>query len=528
MQRDGATHGRSAVSSQGLAQVTGAVLDGAMGIVVLVEVDLAQGLPSIGVVGLAGTTVAEARWRVRSAVTNCGEPWPSGRLTIGLSPADVPKIGTGLDLAIAVGVLTSAGRLPRVAADTAFIGELGLDGSVRPVRGALAVADAARRAGVRTMIAASEDAVLMRLVPGLDVHAVTTLSQTLSLIRGETSAMAIPQPPVARQPNAPKPDLREPDLPEPDLIDVRGHAFARFAVEVAAAGGHHCALVGEPGVGKSLIGYRLVSLLPDLDPEQAVEVTTLHSLTRAWDAGLLRRPVMQAPHHSASAASLLGTVRGSQVLPGAVSLAHHGVLILDEAPEFARPCLEGLRQPMESGVIALHRVGRLAVLPARCQVVLTANPCPCGKAVGDGADCRCTPMARRRYADRLSGPLLDRIDVRVAVTRPTAGELAQPGEPSASVAERVRAARERAVHRFRGQPWSRNAEIPPSALRTRWAPTGEGVALLEAAFAQGSSMRGLDRVLRMAWTVCDLAGVDRPCQSHVATALGLRGSVGPS
>ena len=502
-------------ATTGLARVHGAVVDGVRATVVLVEVDIAQGLPSVGLVGLAGTTVDEARWRVRSAVGNSGAPWPPARITIGLSPADLPKAGTGLDLAIAVGVLSASGHVPRSLGDLAFLGELGLDGTVRPIRGALAAAQALVSAGIARVMVSPEDASVVSLLPDVTAIPVATLVEALQVLRGERTAMP------ASRPAARPCDEEAPD----DLADVRGHRFARYGLEVAATGGHHCALVGPPGVGKSMLAGRLVTILPDLEGADAIDVTTVHSLTRTWRVqdGLITRPVLQAPHHSTSAAAVLGSVRGGQVIPGAVTLAHRGVLLLDEAPEFSRPCLEGLRQPMESGEIHVHRVGRQAVLPARCQVVLTANPCACGFAIDDGRDCTCTPMARKRYRERLSGPLMDRVDVRITAMRPGPRELMAEGEPSSVVRARVLAARARAARRFADAPWRLNAEVPAGYLRRRLPPDDGGVQLLESASGSGASLRGLDRVLRMAWSIADLAGVDRPGAGEIAAALGLRG-----
>lgn len=500
----------------GLARVHGAVVDGVRATVVMVEVDIAQGLPSVGLVGLAGTTVDEARWRVRSAVGNSGAPWPSSRITIGLSPADLPKAGTGLDLAIAVGVLAASGQIPKPVGDMGFLGELGLDGTVRPIRGALAAAQSLVCAGIPRVMVSVKDASLVSLLPDAVVIAVSSLVDAMQVLRGERRAGVVPTPGPAGH--------DEHDAAD-DLGDVRGHRFARYALEVAAAGGHHCALIGPPGVGKTMLASRLVTILPDLSAADAIDVTTVHSLTRTWRAedGLITRPVLQAPHHSTSAAAMLGSVRGGHVVPGSVTLAHRGVLLLDEAPEFSRPCLEGLRQPMESGEIHVHRVGRQAVLPAHCQVVLTANPCACGFAIEGGRDCTCTPMARKRYRERLSGPLLDRIDVRITATRPGPRELASSRESSAAVRARVVDARERAARRFADVPWRLNADIPAGYLRRLLPPDDRGVQILEATSDAGMSLRGLDRVLRLSWSIADLAGIDRPGAGEVAAALGLRG-----
>ncbi len=312
-----------------------------------------------------------------------------------------------------------------------------------------------------------------------------------------------------------------------DLADVRGHLLGRVALEVAAVGGHHCALVGAPGVGKTLLAQRLPGLLPALDEDAALEVAALHGVAgQGRPEGERLRPPFRAPHHSASSAAILGSVQGARVTPGAATLAHRGVLFLDEAPEFARPALEGLRQPLESGWASVDRSGWTGRLPARFQLVLAANPCPCGLRIGTGAGCSCAPAAVRRYASRLSGPLLDRIDIRLALLRPTDAELTstEPGEGSAVVRERVSAARSRAAHRFAGFPYSLNSEIPAGDLRRRWAPDAGGAELLRDLDRASVNLRGPDRVLRMAWSVADLAGRARPGRDEIAMACSLRGA----
>ena len=285
------------------------------------------------------------------------------------------------------------------------------------------------------------------------------------------------------------------------------------------------AMVGPPGVGKTLLAERLPGILPDLDDDEAIEVAAIHSV-----AGLSRadfnRPPYRAPHHSASSASLLGAAAGHRVRPGAVTLAHRGVLFLDEAPEFARPSLEGLRQPMESGQVALHRAGWSGLLPAAFQLIIAANPCPCGQRTGTGAACSCPPQAVRRYAARLSGPLLDRVDIRLRMSQPAPAELSsgEPGDSSAHTRSRVIEARDRARSRYAAQPWSTNAAVPAAQLRRHWPPDDAGSELLCDVEKGSVNLRGVDRVLRMSWTVADLAGRSRPGRTEVATALGLRGA----
>lgn len=500
-----------------LAQVHGVVLSGVRGAMVQVEVDVANGLPSVGVVGLPDTSVTEARWRTRSAISSAGGSWPDRRVTISLSPAEVRKNGAGLDLPIAIGVLAASEQLGDVdLRSTTFLGELGLDGRLRPTRGALAGALAARAAGLARLIVPPEAAPDVARVPGLSVIAARDLAQVVSVLQGSDPGEGIP--PWPRAPTSAGTTL--------DLLDVRGHDYGRFALEVAAAGGHHLSLIGPPGVGKTLLAERLPGLLPDLAEEPALEVAAIHSVAGVPREGAdFGRPPFQAPHHSASAAALLGAVHGSRVVPGAVTLAHHGVLFLDEAPEFTRPALEGLRQPMESGQVWLSRSGWAGLLPARFQLVLASNPCPCGHRVGRGSDCSCPPQAIRRYAARLSGPLVDRIDVRVVLTRPLDVELDRgvPGEPTSTVRARVAAALERARARLAGFPWPSNASIPTGELRRRFLPDAGGAELLRDLERRSLNLRGPDRILRVAWTVADLGGVDRPGRDEVGQAIGLRG-----
>ena len=494
-----------------VARILGVVTNGVLGMLVTVEVDVAQGLPSVGVVGLAGASVLESRSRVRSAITNSGMAWPASRITIGLSPADVPKTGTGLDLAIAVGILHATQQIP-APGSAVIIGELGLDGVVRPVPDALCAAITASRAGVAEVFVAADCAGQVGAVPGIRTIAITDLAHLVAVLRDGAAGARVPQ-----RASMPADDA-------PDLADVRGHAVARLGLEAAAVGGHHLSLVGPPGVGKSMLGLRLATALPDLDDAAALEVTSLLSITGQLDprAGIIRRPVTQAPHHAISAAAFLGSAAGTRIRAGALTAAHRGVLFLDEAPEFNRQCLEGLRQPLETGVIPIARVGAAVRLPADFQLILAANPCPCGLSAGRGEACTCTAAMRRRYAERLSGPLMDRIDIRLRVSRPSTADLAEPGESSVVVRSRVNAARERAAARFAAEPWSLNAHITTRALRSAYRPTPAASDLLESALGEGLSLRGGDRVLRVAWSLADLHGLPRPGPDEVGMALALR------
>ena len=495
----------------GLARAKAAVVNGVSGL--LVEANVASGLPSIGIVGLPDTSVAESRHRVRCAIESSGFPWPMRRITVSLTPAEVRKSGSGLDLAIAVAILAASGQVPSGhLADTVLLGELALDGTIHAPRGGLALALAARQAGVRTVITASTCASQVARVPGLDVYSADCLTEAVALVGGCSGA----DPVVFGS------DTTRTRADEPDMCDVRGHREAAFALEVAAAGRHHISITGPPGVGKSLLADRLPGLLADLGDSDQLDVAAIHSLVgEGWSGP---RPPVAKPHHTASAAALLGAVRGSRVVPGAVTLAHLGVLVLDEAPELARPSLEGLRQPLESGQVSMHRAGWNGVLPARFQLVITANPCPCGQRTGSGRACTCSSLQVRRYAARLSGPLMDRIDIRLRVGKPSAQNLAEMAcESSREIRERVAVARDRAAHRFAELPWSCNADIPAGALRRDWRPSVDGASLLSRFEDEAAGLRGPDRVLRIAWTLADLAGRARPGSDEIAMAVAMRG-----
>ena len=501
-----------------LARALGVALSGVAGQLVEVEADVAPGVPGLFMTGLPDSSVLESRDRMRAALVNSGINWPNHRLTLALLPADLRKVGSRFDLAMTMALLAAAGEVPSEAVDgTVWLAELGLDGRLRPVRGVLPSLIAAVRHGVGRAVVAADNAAEASLVPGADVRAAGDLRQLVAWLRGAGT------PPPAAQPAMSGGIDGEPR--GADLADVAGQDGAKRALEIAAAGHHHLYLVGPPGAGKTMLAERLPGLLPPLDDSAALEVTAVHSVAGrlADGAQLVRRAPLEAPHHTATIASLVGG--GSHLArPGAISLAHHGVLFLDEAPEFGPKTLDALRQPLESGQVVLHRGGGAVRYPARFLLVLAANPCPCGSRA---RECVCAPQARRRYRQRLSGPLLDRIDLRVDVEPVPHGDLfgqVTDRESSADVAGRVAAAREAARERWRGTPWLVNGAAPGSVLRSApWRLPRRVLAPAEAYVQRGElSARGFDRVLRLAWTVADLSGRDVPESADVAEALFFR------
>lgn len=511
-----------------LARTFSVALVGVRGHLIEVEADIASGLPATILVGLPDTALREARDRIRAAIVNSGESWPNSKITVGLSPATLPKRGSGFDLAIAIAILAAAEAVPVTAlAGKMFLAELGLDGRLRPVPGVLPAVVAAE-ADVDTVVVAAQNVAEAALVPGVQVIGASSLIEVIIWLRGgpPPSLPALPDPPPG-----PVPTLAM--AKKIDLAEVLGQAEARLAVEICAAGGHNLSLLGPPGAGKTMLAERLPTILPPLDTAEAIEVTSIHSVADhlAPGAGLMTVPPFCAPHHTSSMASIVGG--GSGVIrPGAASLAHRGILFLDEAPEFNRDVLDALRQPLESGEVIIARASTQAVFPARFTLVLAANPCPCAKGGGQGkAGCSCSPATRRRYLARISGPLLDRVDVKVRLQPVSRRDMLYDrkfAEPSAVVAQRVAAARERCAARLAGTGWRVNAEVPGAALRRSFPPQPGALKSLDRAMELGQvSARGADKIVRVAWSLADLDGKDQPGPDQVNLAIGLWLGVAP-
>jgi magnesium chelatase family protein len=512
-----------------LAQSWAIALVGLEGHLVEVEADIASGLPKTTLIGLPDTSLSEARDRVRAAVSNSGHPFPNRKLTVGLSPAMLPKAGSHYDIAIACAVLAADDAIPSAPLrDIAMVGELGLDGRVREVRGALAMTLAAANAGFAHIVVPELNAGEARLVPDITVLGVRSLRQVLAIVTGEP----LPDEPVPVAEPRLTPESLTRSLPRVDLRDVVGQPEGRRALEVAAAGGHHLFLHGPPGAGKTMLAERLPGLLPDLGTADALEVSTVHSMAGllTGEAELVTRPPYIAPHHTASLASLAGGGSGMP-RPGAISCAHRGVLFLDEAAEMSPLTLDALRQPLESGFIELHRSSAAAKFPARFLLVLAANPCACGQADTPRGKCECPRDAVRRYQSRISAPIRDRIDITRQILPMSRIEL-QPdaltsAEDTATVAERVLAARDRQAFRYLSQEWRLNSEVPGPVLRRDLRLDADAYAVLEEAYAANQlTARGVDRTMRVAWTLADLAGLDRPTRDLVHDACQLRSGAG--
>ena len=506
-----------------IARTHAVALNGTQGVVVEVEVNVTRGATRTQILGLRDTVLAECRDRARAAAYNSGHRWPDGNVMVGLSPAWVRKEGSAFDLAVAAAALAAEGAVSQSALQGAmFLAELCLDGRLRPVRGVLPAALAARDHGLTKVLVAEPNALEASQISGLEVHGMRSLAQVVAFLQGTEIPDAEPLP----LDTGPRTGPLRPPRPLPDMADVLGQYDARRALEVAAAGGHHLLLAGAPGAGKTLLAERLPSILPPLDETSALEVSSLHSIagTLSWDKPLITDPPYQSVHHTCTVAGMVGGGTG-RILPGAISRAHRGVLFVDEIAEMQRSVLEALREPLEAGEIVIARASGTVVFPAMFLLVAAMNPCPCGRAGTAGGQCTCTPEARRRYTQKLSGPFLDRIDLRLAVHPVGRAELfgALPGESSAEVRDRVLEARARAAHRFADRPWKTNAHIPGSALRAEFAPSSASLTDIEARYQAGTlTARGYDRLLRVAWTIADLTGRPRPGPDEVAMALAFR------
>ncbi len=511
----------------GVCRTAAIALTGLEGTIVHVEAAVSNQLPGMAIIGLPDTALTEAKQRVKLATQHAGLSLTDRFLIVNLSPAALPKQGSGFDLAIALSVLAASGHLPANSlAETAHIGELSLDGGLRRPPGLLSAVLAARGLGFERVMVPAVCAREAALVPGIEVIAAESLSGAVARYRGEGAgwwvASATDAPVRGEDPPAPA-------LGEPDMAEVIGQPEAVEALVVAAAGRHHLSMIGPPGAGKTLLATRLASILPDLSSDEAITASSIASLGGSSLTSLVRRPPFVSPHHTASAVSIIGGGDSGGVRPGAITQACYGVLFLDEAPEFPRTVLEAFRQPLEAGAIEIHRSKVHATLPANIQLVIAANPCPCGNADSlDSAEpCRCTPGQRMRYLGRLSGPLTDRIDLRLHVRRVSSVLIDvddRPRTTSAELRERVSLARERAAVRLSGTPWRVNADVKGDWLRAPANRLPRGVtAVLDAALSRGSlTVRGYDRALRLGWTLADLAGKPMPERAEIRQALALR------
>ncbi len=492
-----------------IARIVTFAVDGVDARRVWVEADIRLGLPAFTVVGLADKAVREARERVRAAMVNSGYEFPLRRITVNMAPAYLRKVGPAFDLPLAVALLVASGQLdPESVESTAIIGELSLTGEVRPVRGALAIAEGVRRHGVARLVLPRARAREAALVPDIEILGIASLEEVVATLRGEVEPPALPEP-----------EDEPPELTA-DLADVRGHNGLVPGLEVAAAGGHNLFLQGPPGTGKTMIARRLPSILPPLSPEEAIEVTRIQSIAGLrGSAGLVTARPFRAPHHTISAAGLVGGANPPQ--PGEATLAHRGVLFLDELSEFARPSLESLRQPLEDGHVTIVRGQHVMAFPTRFMLVAASNPCPCGLG---GTRCQCSQVDLFRHRRRLSGPLLDRIDILMRVERPPAEALRNQIAPrSADVAQRVIAARERQTHRLRGQDESCNAQLTSRQIREVGHVAPSALRLLGELYDRHTlSARGHTRILRVARTVADLESSDTVGPEHINVAASLR------
>lgn len=496
-----------------LARTQAIALAGLDGSLIDIEVDVSNGLPTYSLLGLPDATLNEARDRIRAAILNSGYRWPNQKVTVSLSPAWLPKSGSAFDLPIAIAILVASGQLERIRInDFLFVGELSLEGTLRSIRGLLPILISAKRIGISKVIVPNASINEAGVVGGLDITALPNLKSVVKYLKGDL---------VYESPNLLELGFSESSK---DLSEVAGHSEAKFALEVLAAGRHNLLMIGPPGTGKTMLAERIPSILPPLSKDEAIDVAGIHSIAGALKQDQIScAPPFIAPHHATTIPALVGG-GGVVIKPGSCSLAHNGVLFIDEAPECGSGILDALRQPMEAGYVTISRANNNAKFPAKFILVLAANPCPCGKFSGRGRGCQCSSLQVRRYLGKLSGPLLDRVDIRIKVEAPSRADLSGgSGESSRSIRERVIAAREIASSRFAEYDFQTNSQIPPILLRGKFRATRDAMALLNDLLDRDFiSARSFHRLLRVAWSVADLSKVEIPGRLEVERAITLR------